>query len=348
MSMFTKATKEKAKARIALHGPSGGGKTYTALAIATGLGKRIALLDTENGSASKYADDPWSFDTIVIRPPYTAQKMIDVIRGATAEGYDVLVIDSLTHFWKGTGGVLEQVDAIAERVAARTNRRPDTHAAWKQGDAIYRSFMDEILNAQIHIIGCMRAKQSVEKGEDGKIRKMGLAPEFREGGEYEFDIEGMLDMDNTLHIGKTRMRSLRQRSVKLASPAFGEEIGAWLAAGKDVDPEADRLHPPPKVEAPPPATQSPKPESERRPAPVADSPADELLVEIAAAADLPQLAAVAARIKGDLDRKPDNARRAKLELAYGAKKKTLQAKAAPPADPPADGDPADQWDRGAA
>lgn len=342
---FQKAQRHAAKLRMAIHGPAGSGKTKTALLIASGLGARIAVVDTENGSASRYAGEEGvpDFDVDEVRPPYRSTIVAQKIREAYEAGYDVLVIDSWTAFWKGEGGIMSAVDDVADRAAARGGKR-DGFGAWREGDRLYREMVDAIIAAPLHVIVTMRSKMSYEKSEDGKkVNKVGYAPEMRDGAEYEFDLECSLDEAHTLAIGKTRITDLDGKMFRKPGRALGEGLARWL----DGTPRPAAAAPP-RVEAPPPATPSPKPESERRPAPATDAPADELLVEIAAAADLPQLAAVAARIKNDLDRKPDNARRAKLELAYGAKKKTLQAKAAPPADPPADGDPADQWDRGAA
>ena len=104
---FTKATKEQAKARIALIGPSGCGKTYTALKMAEVLGKRIALIDTENASASKYADQ-FAFDTLALTT-FAPQTYVEAIQVAENGGYDVLIIDSLSHAWAGKEGTLQPV-----------------------------------------------------------------------------------------------------------------------------------------------------------------------------------------------------------------------------------------------
>jgi len=110
---FTKATKRKARARIALAGPPGSGKTWTGLLFASVLGEKVAVIDTERGSASKYAD-AFQFDTIELTT-FEAEKYIEGIEAASAAGYDVLVIDSLSHAWAGKGGMLERVDNIAAR-----------------------------------------------------------------------------------------------------------------------------------------------------------------------------------------------------------------------------------------
>src|SRR4051794_18011129 len=97
--MFQRATKRQARLRLALIGPAGSGKTFTALAIATALGSRVALLDTERGSASKYSD-LFTFDTCELEIHHP-QRYIDAISAAEAADYDVLIIDSLSHAWNG-------------------------------------------------------------------------------------------------------------------------------------------------------------------------------------------------------------------------------------------------------
>ena len=92
---FIKATKKQSKLRMALFGTSGSGKTFSALRIATGLGKKIAVIDTERGSASKYSDR-FNFDVCELEKP-TVDNMVKTISEAEENGYDVLIIDSLTH-----------------------------------------------------------------------------------------------------------------------------------------------------------------------------------------------------------------------------------------------------------
>src|SRR5690242_4405779 len=124
MSMFTKATKHQAKGRLSLTGKSGGGKTFTALMIATHLGGRVALIDTERGSAKKYATregekpDPsrGKFDFFHLDlESYDPRKYIEAIKAAEGEGFNVLIIDSLSHAWMGKGGALEMVDNAAKK-----------------------------------------------------------------------------------------------------------------------------------------------------------------------------------------------------------------------------------------
>ncbi|TMZ68006.1 hypothetical protein EMG21_28530, partial [Klebsiella pneumoniae] len=105
---FTPATKHLARARVALIGPPGSGKTYTGLKLATAFadGTRPAVIDTERGSASKYADE-FGFDTLNLTD-FHPQALINALGVAAQNGYTSILIDSLSHFWSGANGMLEQ------------------------------------------------------------------------------------------------------------------------------------------------------------------------------------------------------------------------------------------------
>ncbi|MFI8026317.1 AAA family ATPase, partial [Acinetobacter baumannii] len=93
---FTKAERKKAKLKLNLNGASGSGKTYSALVLASSLGKKIAVIDTENESASLYANE-FTFDTLPLKPPYSPERFAGAIHAAYNMGYEVLIIDSASH-----------------------------------------------------------------------------------------------------------------------------------------------------------------------------------------------------------------------------------------------------------
>ena len=227
--MFEKATRKQGRLRLALVGPSGSGKTYSALAIATGLGKRIAVIDTERGSASKYAG-LFDFDQMQLET-FHPQRYVDAIAEAGKAGYDVLIIDSLSHAWIGKEGALDLVDSAAKR-----SKTGSSFNAWRDVTPLHNAMIDSILGSPLHVIVTLRSKVEyvVEKDErTGKSvpRKVGVAPVQREGTEYEFDVVGELDLQNSLTIGKSRCPGLTGTVVNHPGAEFGRVLQDWLSDG---------------------------------------------------------------------------------------------------------------------
>lgn len=247
MSLFHKATKRTARLRLALIGPSGSGKTYSSLAIAThlvdaGNGRgRIAVIDTEHGSASKYSDE-FSFDVLELGS-FDPRTYIDAIQAAEQERYDVLIIDSLTHGWSGKGGALELVDNAAKR-----SRSNNTFTAWRDVTPLHNALVDAMIGSSCHIIATMRSKSEYALETDpntGKLtpRKLGLAPIQREGMDYEFDVVGDIDLDHVLLIGKTRCKALDRASFSPPGRQFAQILKNWLTDGAPALPAAPSTAP---------------------------------------------------------------------------------------------------------
>lgn len=236
---FVKATKTQARLRMALIGPSGSGKTYSALGIAQGLGDRIALIDTERGSASKYADN-FEFDVLELER-FDADSYINSIAAAEEGGYDVLIIDSLSHAWAGKAGILEFVDAIKG-----SNERAG-FSAWGRATPRHNSILDAILGARCHVIATMRSKMKYVQEQDDRgktvIRKAGLEPVQRDGVEYEFDIVGEME-DATLRVGKSRYTDLTGQVIEAPNRALGAELKAWLSEGEPIKDKPRSAAPP--------------------------------------------------------------------------------------------------------
>lgn len=229
MAGFQKATKKQAKARIALDGPSGSGKTWTALTTATALagGGTIAVIDSERGSASKYADR-FEFDVLELDGNFHPDRYMEGIRQAAEAGYSVVVIDSLTHAWAGSGGVLEVVDAAKSRFSG------NSYMAWSVGTPLWQALIDAMLGAPVHIIATMRSKTKfVEDDSAGKksYKRAGTETVARDGVEYEFDVVGDLDLDHTMVVSKTRAGDRLKDVYRRPGPEFGEAVLAWLTDG---------------------------------------------------------------------------------------------------------------------
>ena len=222
--MFKKAERKQAKLRLALAGPSGSGKTYSALLLAQGLGGRIAVLDTEHGSASLYADLV-DFDAMELHAPYSPERYIEVIAAAEQAGYETLVIDSYSHEWTGSGGCLEINESVAHQ-----KFRGNTWAAWNETTPRHRKLTDKILTSSMHIICTMRSKTETVQGEGKKILKLGMKSEQRDGTDYEFTV--VLDL---AHDGHTATASKDRTKLfdqpELISADTGRRLLAWLNSG---------------------------------------------------------------------------------------------------------------------
>lgn len=230
---FVKATKTQAKLRLAIDGPSGSGKTYTALIAATVManGGKIAVIDTERGSAALYSDK-FTFDTATL-DNYNPKNYIELIHTAEDAGYAVIVIDSLTHAWEGEGGALDMVDQAAARSQSK-----NSYFAWRDVTPLHRELVDAMLQSKAHIIATMRSKteyvvEEVERGgrKTQVPRKIGLAPIQRQGMEYEFTIVGDMDLEHTLVITKSRCDFIADAVEKKPSAKFFKKIYEWLNDG---------------------------------------------------------------------------------------------------------------------
>lgn len=234
---FTKAQRKKAKLRLALAGPSGSGKTYGALMLAQGISDRIAVIDTERGSAALYSH-MGDFDTLDLSQPFSPERYIEAIKaGADHVGPDgVVIVDSLSHEWVGPGGCLE-----INEVVAKTQTHGNTWAAWAITGARHQKLLDTILNCECHLIATLRSKtetaQVEEKGRK-KVVKLGMKNETRDGAEYEFTV--VLDLIHDGHYAtasKDRTGLFSDRDPAPLSKATGERLHAWLDSGAEVKAE---------------------------------------------------------------------------------------------------------------
>lgn len=230
--MFQKAVRTQAKLRMALDGPSGSGKTYTALVAAKTLanGGKVAVIDTERGSASLYSD-LFEFDVAELHS-FSPAEYIKLIEEAEEAGYTVIVIDSLSHAWEGEGGALDMVEDARKR-----QRTDNSFTAWKDVTPLHRRLVDTMLQSKAHIIATMRSKMDYVQEKDEKtgktvIRKVGLAPIQRQGMEYEFTIVGDMDLDHNLVISKSRMAGLADKVEHKPGEKFFRQIVDWLSLGE--------------------------------------------------------------------------------------------------------------------
>jgi len=206
---FKPAQRKRAKLRLAIAGPSGSGKTYSSLVVASGIApwSKVAVIDSENGSAELYAH-LGGYSVLTIEAPYDPQKYINAIHIAEQSGFEVIIIDSLSHAWNGEGGILDQQGRAADtRRAADTKYKGNSWAAWRECTPKHNSLVEAMLKSSCHIIATMRSKtEYAQVTENGKtaIKKLGLAPIQRDGMEYEFTAVFDINLEHVVSISKDR------------------------------------------------------------------------------------------------------------------------------------------------
>lgn len=222
MSMFQEAKRHARKLRCAIYGLSGGGKTFTSLAIASGMGNKIALIDTERHSSELYSDK-FKFDVANVEIP-TVENMVQVIKEAANAKYEVLIIDSLSHSWDE---LLAEVEKIAN-----AQFRGNTWSAWQKGTPKQKQLIGSILDFPGHIIVTMRAdtEWATERDQNGKNKpvKLGLKPNQRKGIEYEFDLVLNINQDHIATVEKARYEPFQDMIIEKPGKEFGKKLNEFL------------------------------------------------------------------------------------------------------------------------
>jgi len=214
---------------MAIQGPSGSGKTYSSLLLAYGLcndWSKIAVIDTENHSSDLYAH-LGQFNVLSLDAPYTPERYIEAIRICVNEGMQVIIIDSISHEWEGTGGILDQHGAMAG----------NSFTNWAKLTPRHNAFLQEILQSPVHIIATMRSKQDyILADKNGKMvpEKVGLKAVTREGMDYEFTLVFDLDIKNIATASKDRTGLFFGKPEHKLSSSTGKVILDWCLAGTNV------------------------------------------------------------------------------------------------------------------
>lgn len=248
MIEFKKAKRSKAKLRLAISGASGAGKTYSALLIASGIVpmSKVAVIDTESGSADLYAD-LGDYSTVTINPPYSPKKYIEAIHTAENAGFKLIIIDSLSHAWSGEGGLLDQ-----QGKATESKYRGNGWAAWREITPLYNQLIETILHSPLHIIATMRSKteyMQIEVNGKKQIQKVGMAPIQRDGIEYEFTTVFDLSQNHTATVSKDRT-NMFDGQYFTPSAECGKALLHWLTVGEapaltDPQPQIQLVNPAP-------------------------------------------------------------------------------------------------------
>ena len=231
---FRKAQRKQATLRLAITGPAGSGKTYSALQLAFGLGGKIAMIDTENGSGDLYSH-LGDYDIASIHAPYDPRMYLQGIHEAEKEGYDIIIIDSLSHAWNGQGGLLDLQSKLTE-----TKYRGNSYAAWRDITPIQNMLIDALIASPCHIIATMRSKTEYVQAENERgrteIRKVGLAPVQRDGIDYEFGTVFDLSPEHLAVVSKDRT-GLFGDDIFTVNQDTGKKLRQWLDAGVSVTEE---------------------------------------------------------------------------------------------------------------
>nr|DAK84701.1 MAG TPA: AAA domain protein [Caudoviricetes sp.] len=227
---FQKAKKEQIWLKLLLAGPSGSGKSYSALRLATGIAKasngKIAAIDTEAGRIKYYANE-FDFDVLQLDEPYEPEKYIEAIDEAVKEGYNTIIIDSITHEWNYC---LQLVDKIPG-----TN----TYTKWAKITPRHDSFREKILQAPAHIIATVRGKDAYVLEQDSKgkqvPKKVGLGYTQRDGLEFEYTVTFNIDQNtHTAEVTKDNTHLFENKYEKLTEDD-GVSLYEWANSGEKIE-----------------------------------------------------------------------------------------------------------------
>ncbi len=242
MALMRKASRKRTKARIGFAGPSGAGKTMSALLTAyglTGSWDKVGMIDTEMGSGELYVGTAvkglnitiGEYNYIRIDPPYSATKYLDAIKEMEAAGIEAIVVDSLTHAWAGSGGLLDKHGKLTD-----ASKSKNSWTAWRTVTPEHNALVDAMLLSKSHIIATVRSKQEYAQVKDDNtgrmvVEKLGMAPIQREGMEYEFTVFFDIDIGHTAHASKDRTTIFDGLYFKV-SPDTGKKYIEWMMSGK--------------------------------------------------------------------------------------------------------------------
>ena len=226
-----KAQREGARVVIGLAGVSGSGKTYTALKLAQGLAKgkagKVGLLDTENRRGSLYADilgEPFLIGDLL--PPFSPERYVEAIREFADAGVDVLVVDSMSHEWEGTGGC----DDIAQ-----AERNPVV--GWKKAKLAHKSMMNALLQSPMDVIVCLRAREKVDFSDPKAPRSLGVQPICEKNFLFEMTASLLMEQSGerqTVLKCPADLVSILGRGHGFLSESDGADIRHWIDGGKPV------------------------------------------------------------------------------------------------------------------
>lgn len=212
--------RKRAKIKMALQGSAGSGKTYSSLLLAQGLTNgdlsKVAIIDTENGSADLYANIG-NYNVLTLPPPYTPEKYIEAIEVCENAGIEVIIIDSISHAWD-------------ELLDFHSKLAGNSFTNWAKVTPRQRAFTEKILQCNSHVIATMRTKQDyVLNQKDGKFvpEKVGLKAVQRDGLDYEFTLVFDIDIKHFVVASKDRTGLFMGKPEFVINQGTGKRILEW-------------------------------------------------------------------------------------------------------------------------
>ncbi len=234
--------RKKAKIKLALQGSAGSGKTYSSLMLAQGLTNKdltkVAIIDTENGSADLYAH-LGQYNVLTLEPPFTPEKYIQAIDVCLAAKMEVIILDSISQVWD-------------ELLDFHSKLPGNSFTNWNKVTPRQKAFVDKILQAPAHIIATMRTKQDyVLQQKDGKFvpEKVGLKAIQRDGVDYEFTIVFDIDIKHFASASKDRTNLFSGKPEFTINSSTGSKILAWCNSGSDLEIARDKIRECKEIEA---------------------------------------------------------------------------------------------------
>lgn len=236
------ATRKKVKLKIGLSAPSGAGKTYSSLLLAKGIcgdWSKVVLLDSENGSGELYSHlGPYVVGDL--RPPFDTKTYLSGIKAAQDAGAEVLIIDSMTHFW--------------DWCLSYNSDLGGKYQDWAKTNKVYDQVVDAILQSPMHIITCTRRKSAYEISQEGngktKVTKLGTKSEMRDGFEFELSVLFSLNQNHLASAEKDRTGLFKGSPEFVMTEETGKMLREWADSGSEA-PQKPQINPriPKMVEA---------------------------------------------------------------------------------------------------
>jgi hypothetical protein len=230
------------KVIIGIAGPQGSGKTVSALKIARGMvahPSKIGFIDAENKRGSLYADildAPFMIGDLY--PPFSPKRYSEAIKEFQEAGVEVVIIDSVSHEFEGEGGV----EDIA--TAPRADGTPRKIADWKTAKREHKSFVNTLLQCNMNVICCIRAREKTSFKDPKNPVSEGIQPICEKNFMFEMTVAMMMydggKIQNFLKLPYFLEDAFGDGRSYL-NEETGKKLISWVNQGPQENPEIKRL-----------------------------------------------------------------------------------------------------------